>query len=172
MIEIRGLELKYYLDGKDDESIIEFFKLQKSLKLDEFLIVILALKNDYLRHKMFDKYSVLFDEFDLKAIKKLFTSDELKTIGYEFLNKIKPIFIPLKAIFVVATQDRDLIIKSFKEAPDDEQKMEYVKNVHYYYGNNSDLEQHLISMLKDKQVKYLLDTNNPDGSRVYSRSII
>lgn len=27
MSEIRGLELKYYLDGKDDESIIEFFKL-------------------------------------------------------------------------------------------------------------------------------------------------
>ena len=80
---------------------------------------------------------------------------------------MKPIFIPLKAIFVVATQDRDLIIKSFKEAPDDEQKMEYVKNVHYYYGNNSDLEQHLISMLKDKQVKYLLDTNNPDKKITY-----
>jgi hypothetical protein len=39
-------------------------------------MVVLALKNDYLRYKMFDKYSVLFDEFDLKAIKKLFTSDE------------------------------------------------------------------------------------------------
>ena len=89
MSEIRGLELKYYLDGKDDESIIEFFKLQKSLKLDVFLMVVLALKNDYLRYKMFDKYSVFFDEFDLNAIKKLFTSAELKTIGYEFLNKMK-----------------------------------------------------------------------------------
>lgn len=167
MSEIRGLELKYYLDGKDDESIIEFFKLQKSLKLDVFLMVVLALKNDYLRYKMFDKYSVLFDEFDLKAIKKLFTYDELKTIGYEFLNKMKPNFIPLKAIFVVATQDRDLIIKSFKEAPDDEQKMEYVKNVHYCYGNNSELEKYLISMLNDKQVKYLLNTNNPDKRNTY-----
>lgn len=170
MNEIRGLELKYYLDDKDDESIIEFFKTRDSLKLDEFLIVILALKNDYLRCKMFDHYSVLFNEFDLKAIKKLFTNDELKTIGYEFLNKMKPSFIPLKAIFVVATQDRDLIIKSFKEAPSDEQKMEYVKNVHYCYGNNSELEKYLISMLNDEQVKYLLDTNNPDKRNTYLNS--
>lgn len=167
MNEMSGSELKVFFENQPDEFIMDFFVFQNELELDVFLIGILSIKNEDLRYKMFDKYSVFFREFDLKAFKKLFTDEELADIAYEFLDKMKSLSIHLKAIFVVATQNEELLLKYFSEAITDEDKMEYIKNVHYRFGYFSELEQYLISNLHDERLKYLLNSNSPDKREMY-----
>lgn len=161
-------EIKKIFEKQNDEFIMNFFKDTTNLKIEEFIIIVLCIKDPILREETFNSNIALFEKFDIKTLLKAFTHEELQEIGHDFLNKMKPTYVPLKAIFVVASQNTNLIIESFNEAQTVAEKMEYIKNVHYTFGPNNNLEAFLINQIDDSEIRYLLDTNEERKKDIYT----
>lgn len=168
MNEMLIMQLKKYFESKDDEALIEYLKKNTTIKQDQFLIIVLSIKDSELREKIFNKYTLMYYRFDLQTIKKLFTPEALRVVALEFLDKMKPTYFPLKSMFIVAAQDKEQILKTFEEAETLEDRMELIKNVYHCYGSESEIEQYLISKIQDKDVKYLLNTNNKANKNLYT----
>lgn len=161
-------EIKKIFEKQNDEFIMNFFKDTTNLKIEEFIIIVLCIKDPILREETFNSNIALFEKFDIKTLLKTFTHEELQEIGHDFLNKMKPTYVPLKAIFVVASQNANLIIESFNEGQTVAEKMEYIKNVHYTFGPNNNLEAFLINQIDDSEIRYLLDTNEERKKDIYT----
>lgn len=161
------IEMKEYFQDKTDENIDTLFNGQNIIDLKTFIKLILCVKDTTLRNNLFNHYSINYQSFNITYFISNIPKEELKILSNDFLNLMQIKYVPTKAIFIVLTENKDLIISSFLEAPTIKDKLEYIKNIHHLYGKITPLEEYLMEFIKDDEVKYLYNSNNSSYKEKY-----
>lgn len=157
--DLTYLEMKEYFRDKLDADIDALFNGQNKIDLKTFIKLILCVKNPSLRNELFNHYSINYQDFSINYFMTNFPKEELKILGQDFLNLMKIKAISTRAIFTILTEDKDLITSSFLEASTTKDRLEYIKNMHQFYGVITPLEEYLMDFITDKEVRYLYDSN-------------
>lgn len=152
----------------NDMDIVKNLESLEKYDIKTFLNLILEIKDKNLRQAKFYEYGLFLGLDNINNIIRLYKNDELCNVANKVLNKIYLSDINIKAVFVILTRNINLILKEFFITKNDIEKLAYIKNVYYFFGGQSKLYLYLISFIKDKDILYLLNTNNNQDKLINS----